>query len=197
MKNEIDISCIVIVSDIIIESQNNELFKIWETDWKNNSELPDSGKMYCVYCSVRWEIEHQNYIKASEFIDRFRCRSFNEYETRSVVILQAFLFSLGYLKSLTKADIEENMRKYLAGTELNLARMFLGYEKPEPNELWPYPLWFPEWRLWLGLWLEAKGETKSARKIIEPAIDKRFGLTNSQPALNALRERLKSKKKEK
>ncbi|OGF46759.1 MAG: hypothetical protein A2452_09400 [Candidatus Firestonebacteria bacterium RIFOXYC2_FULL_39_67] len=197
LKNEIDISCIVIVSDIIIESQNNELFKIWETDWKNNSELPDSGKMYCVYCSVRWEIEHQNYIKASEFIDRFRCRSFNEYETRSVVILQAFLFSLGYLKSLTKADIEENMRKYLAGTELNLARMFLGYEKPEPNELWPYPLWFPEWRLWLGLWLEAKGETKSARKIIEPAIDKRFGLTNSQPALNALRERLKSKKKEK
>jgi hypothetical protein len=61
---------------------------------------------------------------------------------------------------------------------------------PEPNSLWPHPLWRPELRLWLTIWLEAKGEKDKAREIITPSIDNRYGSTHCQPAINKLIQRI-------
>ena len=63
---------------------------------------------------------------------------------------------------------------------------FLGKKPPRPGKLWPHPLWRPEWRLWLALWLEARGRKNEAAAVARASIDARFGLTHSQPALNEL-----------
>jgi hypothetical protein len=100
------------------------------------------------------------------------------------------LSSLGLLKSPTRAELAASIGKHLAGTPLDLARMFLEQKPPVPGEEWPHPLWRPEWRLWLAIWLEAKGERAAAAEVARPARDNRYGLTNSQPALKKLLARL-------
>jgi len=99
---------------------------------------------------------------------------------------------LGILKDPPLKELEETHEIYLSGTELDLARMFLGKKEARPGELWPRPYWRPEWRLWLALWHEARNDKKAAHEVAAPAIDPRYGMTNSQPALRALMARIES-----
>ncbi len=110
------------------------------------------------------------------------------YGLGEIEVLEALLVSLGFLKE-HKTAVQVYCLHDLAGTELDLARMFLGLREPRPGALWPHPLWRPELRLWLALWLEARGEIKAAREIALPAVDARYGLMHSQTPLAALLER--------
>ncbi|HYF49898.1 MAG TPA: hypothetical protein VEJ63_10855, partial [Planctomycetota bacterium] len=74
-------------------------------------------------------------------------------------------------------------------TRLELADMFLGKCPAVPTQKWPHPTWRSEWRLWLAIWLEQKGQKKEAHDIAKPALDSRYGNTHSQPALRRLVER--------
>jgi tetratricopeptide (TPR) repeat protein len=107
-------------------------------------------------------------------------------------LLQLLLSTLGLIKSPTREELADRCATLLTGTTYDLSQMFLEKKAPRPNELWPHPLWRPEWRLWLALWLEARGDVQRAREVALPAVDKRFGLTNSQPALEALMERTRT-----
>jgi hypothetical protein len=107
-------------------------------------------------------------------------------------LLQLLLSTLGLIKSPTREELADRCATLLTGTTYDLSQMFLEKKEPRPNELWPHPLWRPEWRLWLALWLEARGDVQRAREVALPAVDKRFGLTNSQPALEALMERTRT-----
>jgi len=100
------------------------------------------------------------------------------------------LSSLGALGFPGRAELAAAVEKRLAGTALDLARMFLGQKPPTPGELWPHPLWRPEWRLWLGLWLERRGQVEAALEVVRPARDGRWGRTNCQPAIELLLERI-------
>jgi hypothetical protein len=102
------------------------------------------------------------------------------------LILQVLLSSLRRLRSPDRRTLADSAELRLAGTELDLARMVLGKKEQRPGELWPHPGWRPEWRLWLALWHEARGDRQKAREIAGPALDARYGLTHSQPALTAL-----------
>jgi diguanylate cyclase (GGDEF)-like protein len=105
---------------------------------------------------------------------------------RPIYLLQILLSSLGLLKNPTLQELREKHEQILSGTMLDLAKMFLGEREPHPNELWPHPLWRPEWRLWLGIWLEAKGRKREAHEVVAPSRDPRYGLTHCQPAIDAL-----------
>ncbi len=107
-------------------------------------------------------------------------------------VLQVLLSSLGKLESPGRAELTTLIDRHLAGTPLDLARMFLGQKEPIPGEIWPHPLWRPEWRLWLGLWLNENGESEKAREVLLPARDKRYGRANSQPGIARLLEKLNS-----
>jgi hypothetical protein len=109
---------------------------------------------------------------------------------RDGLILQTMLSGLGLLTSPGADELAESVERYLAGTERDLAEMFLGKKDPVPGDLWPHPLWHPRWRLWLALWLEQRGERGAALQVARPARDERYGLTNCQPALAALLGRL-------
>ena len=114
----------------------------------------------------------------------------HDFLSRETVLLQTMLASLGVAGLPGPADAERSAETELAGTMLDLARMFLGKKPAVPGELWPQPLWRTEWRLWLALWLEARGERRAAAEIARPARDPRYGPTNNQPALEALLARL-------
>src|SRR5262249_10170965 len=88
-------------------------------------------------------------------------------------------------------DLNSTASKELAGAELDLVQMFLGLKEPRPGSLWPHPLWRPELRLWLGLWLEAKGNMKVAQEVVLPSHDPHYGLTNSQPTIALFLNRIK------
>jgi hypothetical protein len=106
------------------------------------------------------------------------------------LLLQVLLASLEVPGVPDRDELAAGVEQYLAGTPQDLARMFLGQKAPVPGELWPHPLWRPEWRLWLALWLERKGQRAEALEIVRPARDERYGLANSQPAIQRLLERL-------
>ncbi len=108
------------------------------------------------------------------------------------LVLQAMLSTLGIAGVPDRARMMELADKHLTGTPLDLVRMFMGLKEPTPNELWPHPLWRPQWRLWLAIWLRESGEKQKALEVLRPARDTRYGLTNSQPAIQALIERLEA-----
>jgi hypothetical protein len=107
-------------------------------------------------------------------------------------VLQVMLASLGHVKSPSVAQLSAALEKHLSGTPLDLARMFLGEKEPAPGELWPHPLWRPEWRLWLAIWLAEKGQRERALEVVTPSRDERYGLANCQPGIARLIERLKA-----
>jgi hypothetical protein len=141
---------------------------------------------------ARWAIEHRDFDAAAAFIGEFQMED-TWSRFAEVSLFQIMLSSLGRLKGRTQTDLIAIRDKRLSGTMLDLSEMFLGHKDPFPNELWPHPLWRPEWRLWLGLWHEAKGNSKAAHQVATPSLDERYGLTHSQPALRALVERTRAK----
>jgi hypothetical protein len=111
---------------------------------------------------------------------------------REGYLIQLMLASLGYLKSPSLDKLRAEHAHYLSGTMLDMAEMFLELKPPVPGKLWPHPGWRPEWRLWLALWLEAKGRRKEAHAVAAPSRDPRYGLTHCQPSIEALLKRTSS-----
>jgi tetratricopeptide (TPR) repeat protein len=112
------------------------------------------------------------------------------YSLESGIILQTMFSSLDLIQSPTIKDLTRLQKEYLAGPDLDLCKMIMGKKKPKPGPLWPHPQWRPELRLYLALWLEAKGKKDEARKIVTPSIDPRYGLIHSQMGINALLKRI-------
>jgi hypothetical protein len=139
--------------------------------------------------SARFQLEGAN-IDAAERIAR-------EYDPpvhavdRAFYLWKVMFHSLGMSQSFDDA-LPAYCERLLCGPMLELAQMFMGVMEPRPTAHWPQPHWCPELRLWLALWLEAKGRKSEARDVILPSRDPRYGLTNSQPAIEALLKRLQS-----
>ena len=104
------------------------------------------------------------------------------------LVLQVMLASLGAGGAHARSELADLASRRLSGTPLDMARMFAGEKPPVPGENWPHPLWRPEWRLWLAIWLRERGESERAREILQPARDARYGLANSQPAITKFLE---------
>ena len=154
------------------------------------SELPPSPEFHYATALVRAHraIGHRDFEGAAALTGEIEAQQiWNGFS--EVVLFQIMLSSLGLLKQRAQAELIASRDLRLSGTMLDLSEMFLGRKEPFPNQLWPHPLWRPEWRLWLALWHEAKGNSKAAQQIAAPALDERYGLTHSQPALRALVER--------
>jgi diguanylate cyclase (GGDEF)-like protein len=147
----------------------------------------DDGQTKAILCA-RLALERGQLERAAGILEK-RQPPGPRYYCYDGLIHQILLSTLGLLKFPSREELESYYKRVLAGTQRDLAEMFLGLKEPRPGELWPAPLWRPEWRLWLALWLEARGDHKAAREVAAPAIDKRYGLANSQPALQALMER--------
>ena len=139
-------------------------------------------------CRARWALEGGDLEGAAEVLEGVAAPSRTMPFTDGF-LLQVMLSSLGKLKSPGVEELAEASEILLAGTSLDLARMFRGEKDPAPNELWPDQNFHPEWRLWLALWLEARGEKSAAREIAESARDSRYGLAHCQPAIEELLKR--------
>ncbi len=111
------------------------------------------------------------------------------------ILTPVILSTLGHMDSSVADKYNDLYEIFLCGPELELCEMMLGKRAPEPTEHWPHPLWCPDLRLWLGMWLEEKGEYDKALETVRPSIDSRFGLTNRQPALNRLVKRVENRQK--
>lgn len=165
------------------DSRVEPLFKQWVDFARAHPKSVTDYALRTV--TARWELEGGNFEKAAAILEGMDAPRRKEYFYDSIV-LQVLLSSLGVLKSPSRDELIQGRTISLAGTQFDLTEMFLGNKAPHPNELWPHRLWRPEWRLWLALWHEARGDKQSAREIALPARDERYGLTHSQPALAAL-----------
>jgi diguanylate cyclase (GGDEF)-like protein len=167
---------------VLAESQREDFFKRFLSTYGSTNQ--DSVRTTSAYFAVqRCEFD----AAAKLLTDLYEPTHMIYACTR--VLLQVMLGSLGFLKSPSLEKVRSEARYYLYGTLLDLALIFLGEREPIPNELWPSPHWRPEWRLLLGIWLEAKGRGKEARAIVLPARDPRYGWTHAQPGIEALLER--------
>jgi hypothetical protein len=133
---------------------------------------------------MQWHIQRREFSLAAAVCEETPAVCKN----KSALMLKAFLVSVGALREDRRALLK-TCEHELAGVQQDLARMFLGRRAAQPGKLWPHPLYRPELRLWLGLWLEEKGRVAQARAIVKPARDPRFGLTNFQPAIEAFMKR--------
>jgi diguanylate cyclase (GGDEF)-like protein len=137
---------------------------------------------------ARQAIETRDFERAAELLqqDRSDCKSLGTGER---TVLLALLGGLNLLNDFWRANLGELIRYNTTGTRRELCEMLLGQREPKLGALWPHACWNPEWRLWLGLWLEARGNRQAAADTVRPALDPRYGLTNCQPAIAALLKR--------
>jgi diguanylate cyclase (GGDEF)-like protein len=132
---------------------------------------------------LRWAIEHRDFEGAAKLAHG---KQPGDWMLKDGFVLQLLLSGLGVLKSPTPEKMKKALPRRVCGTLLELGEMLLGLRPAEPSAIWPDPGFHPEWRLWLALWLEAKGRGREARRIAAPAHDPRYGLMHSQPAIEAL-----------
>jgi hypothetical protein len=111
-----------------------------------------------------------------------------ERDGQMTVPPRIMLASLGALRYSAK-EMNAWVQLKLIGIQRDLAGMFLGKNKPVPGKLWPHPGWQPQFRLMLGLWLEARGKKKAAHAAVQHSHDPRYGPTHAQPAIEALLKR--------
>ena len=170
------------------ESGSEELFEQWV-------EITDSFKKHDFshitgFLKSRFLLEQRDFQGATSILEHteFDFLKFG-YSFQTVFTIKAFLHDLGFLEC-SKKELTEAAHRHLAGPDLDLFRICMEGKKAEPGPLWPHPLYRPELRLWLALWLEAKGEKEKARNIVLPCVDKRYGATNSQPAIGKLLARI-------
>ena len=102
--------------------------------------------------------------------------------------LRIMLASLGALRYSAK-EMNAWVQLKLIGMQRDLAGMFLGKNKPVPGQLWPHPGWLPQFRLMLGVWLEARGKKKAAHAVVLPSRDRRYKCTHAQPVIEPLLKR--------
>jgi hypothetical protein len=160
-----------------------------EAERVRNPKYAETLRTIHTICEARWALDWGDMETAAEVLEGVppppRTMPFTDG-----LLLQVLLSTAGALDTPSAEELEKDAEFLLAGTSLDLARIFLGKKDPVPGGMWPDRLWHPEWRLWLALWLEAGGDKGAAREIAEGARDPRYGLTYSQPAIESLLERL-------
>ncbi|HYF49293.1 MAG TPA: diguanylate cyclase [Planctomycetota bacterium] len=139
----------------------------------------------------RWALEHCDFEEAEKHTRELPTVS--DRHLVSPFLLHIFLHSLGLHTSSSSDDLHRRLSCMAAGAEYELGNIMLGRQEPRISETWPHPLWRPEWRLWLALWLEAKGQPQAAVDIILPARDPRYGMTHCQPAIEQLLQRIQTR----
>ena len=174
----------------IIGSGCAELFERWIEYYSSSSEKRTVTEMIRVLKARFFIAQGDPEQAASELEHADFHFAHDSLSCRPIIAVQALLSSLGFLK-IPEQSLRNLARKHLSGTALDLFRMVTGEKKPEPGPLWPHPLWQTELRFWLCLWLEYKGEKDSAKDIILPCRDERYGSSCFQPAVRAMLERLK------
>ncbi|MEE9219536.1 MAG: protein kinase, partial [Acidobacteriota bacterium] len=187
------------VSNAVLSSGQEPMFRVWTQRLERaaRDQVDADAGQVLVLNRVRWALEGGALDRAAEAFCAWTPGQdllqpmWHSYDWRGDIVVLATLFhSLGLWKGAPRQVGEETCRRQLTGTRLDLARMFLGLQEPQPGALWPAPQWHPEWRLWLALWLEARGDRTSARAVAEPAVDRRMRGTFCQPALLKLLARL-------
>ena len=175
-----------------IEAQKREHFQ--ELAARVESANPTAALLIpCL--RVREAVEHRDFESAARLLSGIPA----DRRDASMLVFDALLLSLGVIDG-ERAEYKAKAEQELVGVPRDLALMFLGYKDPSPGKNWPHPGFMPRWRLWLALWLEARGKPAAARATVKPSIDPRYGRTHSQPAIEALLARtgrgagLKSKK---
>ncbi|HYF49425.1 MAG TPA: hypothetical protein VEJ63_08470, partial [Planctomycetota bacterium] len=172
----------------VVDSRSRELFDR-TLQWLNAKfEKPGAQKYRAEELIARamWELYGGAIEEAARLLDGVHF----DWRYSRGILFQLLLASLGLIKRPLQPELKQVAEQTLSGTELNLTGMFLGEVPPKPGALWPHRLWNPHHRLWLALWLEARGKRREARDVAAEALDPRYGLTFSQPALNSLLARL-------
>lgn len=176
-----------------------ELFGLY-IDHLGERSAADQGAMnehVARLLQARWSLEKGDMEAAARLLETwpYTTREFHHVpEIKDILgdacLFQVLLASLGILEVPKMDDLRRFLKHHLAGVRYDMGRMFVGEKPPKPDEQWPHPGWRPEWRLWLALWLEANGDRNGAREVAAPALDQRYGLTHSQPPLEALLARI-------
>jgi tetratricopeptide (TPR) repeat protein len=159
-------------------------------------KFPPSDHKHCQtaarFVQARWALESLDFEQAAKLILDIEPELGFE-EGRRYILLQIMTSTLcGRMNTPEHARLRKRCDQTLSGTMLDLARIFCKEKEPRPGELWPDASWCPEWRLWLGLSLEAQGKKSEAREIVLQSLDPRYGLTHCQPAIRALLDRCPS-----
>ena len=165
----------------MVESQYRDLFEDYAA--RLESEHPGAA-LHVPRLRLRDAIEHREFDAAARLLRTLEGTRMNA-ATR---VFKVMLETLGVVNGNRK-ELKAMVDASLAGPLRDLAYMFLGRKKPVPGKLWPHPGYMPQWRLWLALWLEARGRKAAAQAIVKPARDPRYGPTNSQAAIEALLKR--------
>ena len=179
-----------LIGGALVDARHSQPFQSWIAFLSKHVEiLPHSNVARVIaLLNARWALEGGRLEEAARCLQGMTPPP-HGFTFNDGLLLQIMLSSLGILTSPIQEELQACYELYLTGTELDLARMFFGMKEARPGKLWPHPLWRPEWRLWLALWQEARRNKPAARELAHSAIDARYGLTHSQPALQALLER--------
>ena len=182
--------CAYAIGSALVDARCGKPLQAWINFLSRHSQtfLHANVSHVIAVLNARWALEEGRLDEAAHFLNGMPPPA-EGFVFNDSLVLQLMLSSLGLLNAPIKEELHNTYERYIGGTELDLAHMFLGIKEPRPGKLWPHPLWRPEWRLWLALWLEARGNKAAARDIALSALDARYGLTHSQPALQALIER--------
>lgn len=181
------------VGGALVESGQKDLFNAWIRFCSRRRGRKPGDKLDRTVnlLKAQWAVNHRKFSTAADLLDKALQPALYQLEPgRTSAVLRTMVASRKSISARQRQELERMHRDVLAGPELDLCRMFLGKRRPGIGRLWPHPGWRPEWRLWLALWLEAKGKVDEARKIALPARDRRYGLTHCQPALEALLRRV-------
>jgi hypothetical protein len=171
---------------LLVDSQQSELLEIWLSSCARSTD--EDFRRNEGWLRGRSLLER---LKLNEAAKLFRdlTPQARKHVSKDFVLCELLLASLGLMPHLSPRAMKQICEQDLVGTSRDLGRMFLRLKMPKPSKLWPHPLWHPEWRLWLAIWLELRGKRKEARHVAEPSLDVRYGMTHSQPALRALMQR--------
>ena len=173
-----------------VESRQDDLFSAWVAQSLKRATATGID-VYADTISMlqaRWHLENGDLDRAASHLESLALPRSDIPFTESLV-LQILLSSLHRLKTPTVQKLTRASVELLTGTELDLAEVFLG-KKSVSSIRWPAFSWRPEWRLWLAIWLNENGERAKALKQALAARDTRYGLTHSQPALEAFIARI-------
>jgi RNA polymerase sigma factor (sigma-70 family) len=174
----------------LVESRQAEIF----FEWVKLASKRAADMRIAAYADTlsslqaRWHLEAGDLDRAAAHLKSAPPPA-SDIPIREPLVLQILLASVGRLKAPSVRELTQACKDLLTGTEFDLAQVFLGLKEARTIR-WPAFSWRPEWRLWLATWLEARDEKRQALKIAQSARDKRYGLTHSQPAVEALIARL-------
>ncbi|MBI3829756.1 MAG: diguanylate cyclase [Planctomycetes bacterium] len=182
------------IGGLLADARKDDLFHCWIAQMARtllNAGLRSPVSRSLSVLKARWAIESCQWDTAARALQGLAAPDLL-YHFSDGLLFQALLSSLGFLKDPPRTALAISVDRRLAGTEWELARAFLGQQEPKPTASWPHSLWRPEWRLWLALWLEHRGQKSEAREIASTCLDSRYGSSYLQPSFVALLSRCKT-----